>query len=57
MIDLTAGHPGMPEAEGDSAAQVAQAIVDCFDIIKRLQKSEQESKYQVEKLLEAAKAA
>jgi glycosidase len=57
VIDLTAGNPGMPEMEGDSAAQVAQAIVDCYDIIKRLQKSEQESKYQMEKLLEAAKAA
>jgi glycosidase len=57
VIDLTAGHPGMPEADDASAAQVAQAIVDCYDTIKRLQKSELESKYQVEKLLEAAKVA
>ena len=57
VIDLTAGQAGMPEAEGDSAAEVAQAIVDSYDTIKRLQKSELESKYQVEKLLEGAKVA
>ncbi len=55
VIDLTADQTGAAEADGKSAAQLAQSIVDSYDIIKRLQKAEQESRYQVERLLEAAK--
>jgi glycosidase len=57
VIDLTAGQTGTPEAESDAVVRVAQAISDSYDIIKRLQKAEQESRYQVERLLEAARAA
>jgi glycosidase len=55
VIDLTVDQSGTPAADGEPAAQVAQLIIDNYDIIKRLQKAEQESRYQVERLLEAAK--
>jgi glycosidase len=35
--------------------EVAQAIVDCYDVIKKLQQAEQTSEYQVVKLMEATK--
>ncbi|MEJ2600120.1 MAG: hypothetical protein P8Z00_17430, partial [Anaerolineales bacterium] len=57
VIDLTAGQSGVPEAEYEQASKVAQSIVEHYDLVKRLLKAERESKYQVEKLLEAAKTA
>ena len=38
-----------------SAAEVSHEIVTAYDIVRRLQRAEEESGYQVEKLLEAAK--
>ncbi len=38
------------------AAEVAQEIVTAYDIVKKLQRAEEESGYQVEKLLEAVKS-
>jgi glycosidase len=38
------------------ALEVAQAVVEHYDIVKKLQQAEKKSGYQVEKLLEAAKA-
>jgi glycosidase len=57
VIELAAAQSGADKAENGSAVQTAQSIVDCYDIIKRLQKAEQESRYQVERLMEAAKTA
>jgi glycosidase len=57
VIDLTAGQAAMPEAENEQASLVAQSIVEHYDLIKQLQKAEHESRYQVEKLLEAAKTS
>jgi hypothetical protein len=36
-------------------SEVAQAIVEHYDIVKKLQQAEKKSGYQVEKLVEAAK--
>ncbi|MCK4316311.1 MAG: hypothetical protein KAX24_11120, partial [Anaerolineae bacterium] len=38
-----------------STAEVSQEIVTAYDIVRKLQQAEEESGYQVEKLLEAAK--
>jgi len=38
------------------AAEVAQEIITCYDIVRKLQRAEEESGYQVEKLLEAVKS-
>ncbi len=38
-----------------SAAEVSQEIVTAYDIVRKLQQAEEESGYQVEKLLEAAR--
>lgn len=37
------------------AAEVAQEIVACYDVVRKLQRAEEESGYQVETLLEVAK--
>jgi hypothetical protein len=38
-----------------STAEVSQEIVTAYDIVRKLQQAEEESGYQVEKLLEAAR--
>ncbi len=57
VIDLTARQAAIPAAEDEQTSLVAQSIVEHYDLIKRLQKAEHESHYQVEKLLEAANTA
>ena len=42
------------EAPPAGAEAVAQEIVACYDVVRRLQRAEEKSEYQVEKLLEAA---
>jgi hypothetical protein len=40
-----------------SAAQVVEQVLGCYDIIQQLQKAEEESGYQVDKLLENLKSS
>ncbi|MBE9506511.1 MAG: hypothetical protein IMY86_00540, partial [Chloroflexi bacterium] len=42
------------EAPSAVAEAVAHDIVACYDVVRRLQRAEEKSEYQVEKLLEAA---
>ncbi len=57
VIDLTARQSATSAEQDEQTSLVAQSIVEHYDLIKRLQKAEHESRYQVEKLLEAAKTA
>jgi len=55
VVDICSGQLP-PQAEKPPASHpAAEEIVACYDVIKKLLKAAEESGFQVEKLLEAAK--
>ena len=52
---LTLAAVGISADPDLSADEVAQEIVACYDVVKKLQQAEEASEYQVVKLMEAAK--